>query len=328
MGTTILYHTWEPGLEDNYETSGGGAMWTKYLFKKLQENGFSIVYLKPNEEFDYSHIDMAIFCWRWLLPNLPQYAERNALYDRQNKLIEWCIRHKIPFLVHDQDLKMTFEEQDWVRSNGGHIATPSLFPEHGEIQLHYPNPYLFGEIPSRQVDQLVYVGNNYERMEQAVRFFNDFSFHCHTVVFGNWMETGPGRDPKLIRTLFPWVAFGGRLPQTRVIDVLSKSRATVLLHKPEYGYRGFVTIRWAEAASAGCLPFIPVEFALSGKYIHSLSGLRVSGGSQMLQRYNSIDNEERIQLINEFREFVQRTMKWEKWAETIERIIHGYRFYA
>lgn len=323
----ILWHTWEPGLEGNDLTSGGGGAWTRFLFRKFNEHNWKVEWFEHDAPMlersfmTYKPIDIAVFCWRWELPNLPQYETRNRARERQNFLIQWCIDRKIPFMVHDQDLKMTFEERDWVWKNHGHIFTPSFYPEFGELSLHFPNPYTFGPMPTRTDDTLVYVGNHYERLDQAARMTNGFAENVHTMFFGNWMERGPGRDPDEVRRRMPHVVFPGRLDQNRILDILGNARATILLHKEEYGPRGFVTIRWAEAAAAGVLPFIPEEFDLPSKWVPLLEGLRVSRGSEMLQRYITMSEDERIDLIIQFRNLVNQYMSHEEWLKTIERIV-------
>lgn len=324
----VLWHTWEPGLSGNDMTSGGGGAWTRFLFKQFENHGWSIDYFKHDDPPIFLGwrpaipIDFAVFCWRWELPNLNQYISRNIAYERQNKLIHWCIQNEVPFMVHDQDLKMTFEESDWVLSNGGRIFTPSFFPEFREMSLHFPNPYAFYKIPTNTIDQLTYIGNNYERLEQAMKYTSGFANNVHTVFYGNWLEEGIGRNPKVVRDCLPHVVFPGRLDQSRIIDILASSRATILLHKPEYGPRGFTTIRWAEAAAAGVLPFIPDEFELPDKWVPLLEPLRVSGGPEMLQRYITMPREQRIELIKQFRSLVSQYMTHEPWIQTIERIVN------
>lgn len=320
----ILYHTWEPGLSGKHDTSGGGGLWTTFLFEKIRQSGHNISWFNADDPMIEKNwkpaipVDVFVFCWRWLLPNLPQYAERNLAYDRQNVLIEWCIRNKVPFLIHDQDLKMTMEERDWVKSNGGVIATPSFFPEHGEISLHFPNPYFFYDETNVWSNQLIYIGNNYERMDQTVKYIDEFSKHIHTVFYGNWVELGFGRKPEEIRAKLPHVSFGGRLPQTEVVSMLARSRATIMLHKPEYGPRGFTTIRWAEAAAAFTLPFIPAEFALPKQYMPSLKPLIVSDASELLERFNHIDIDKRRKLIGHVRTLVSRFMSSKPWITQLE----------
>lgn len=326
--SVILYHTWEPGLSGNDMTSGGGGLWTKFLFEEFKKAGHHVYWFTHDAPQIDKHwqpvikTDAAIFCWRWLLPNITQYEERNRAYDRQNLLIHWCIRNKVPFLIHDQDLKMTMEERDWVQSSGGVIATPSFFPQgHNEISLHFPNPYTFSDERRAWSNQLIYIGNNYERMDQTIKYVGEFSKHIHTVFYGNWVELGFGRKPEEIRAKLPHVSFGGRLPQKDVVSMLSRSRATIMLHKPEYGPRGFTTIRWAEAAAAFTLPFIPVEFALPSQYIPSLKPLIVSDASEMLKRYEKIDDDNRTKLIGHVRTLVNNFMSAKPWIIQIERMI-------
>lgn len=334
----IFWHTWEPGLHGDFMTSGGGAAWTSYLWNAFNKAGHDVHWLEPwakNKdggpiwELDFP-IDVAVFCWRWRLPNEEKYEERNKVFERQTRLISWCVQHKIPFMVHDQDLKMTEPERDYVRRHGGIIATPSFYPNKGEIMLHYPNPYgLENEIHMFPRNKLVYVGNNYERLGQTIRLITAFSEKVETIFYGNWTESSGGRSFESIKALFPKVIFPGRLPQPDLLKVLRHSRATVLLHKPEYGPRGFMTIRWAEAAAAGTIPFIPVEFALPEQWIPLLEPLRVSGGTEMLEKYARLfDEQKRLDVIENIRKFVAQYMVVEQWLIVLERLKNRDTFYT
>lgn len=327
MTKTILWHTWEPGLEENEMTSGGGAAWTKFLWKKLEENGYNIYWFDSTATHPFDKgwqpavtIDVAVFCWRWKLPDESQYRQRNMIFERQNVLLKWCYENHVPVLIHDQDLKMTPSQRDSIISHGGVIATPSFFPDTNEISLHFPNPYNISTYFNNKIDQLVYVGNNYERLDQAVKYIHDFSAEVNTIFYGNWIEPGPGRNPEMVKSLLPHVVFGGRLPQSSILNVLGKAKGTIMLHKEEYGPRGFTTIRWAEAAASSTLPFIPNEFKLPPLYKPLLNRLRVSDSTEMLSVYKSITKQDRFTLVTILQGFVSRYMGYEQWIKQFERM--------
>jgi hypothetical protein len=332
----ILWHTWEPGLTGNFKTSGGGGAWTSFLWDYLSKHGNEIYAPHHDDEKTLEpewepkvKIDVAVFCWRWRFPNKEKYKERNLIFERQNRLISWCVRNKTPFMVHDQDLKMTEPERDYVRRHGGIIATPSLFPESGEIMLHYPNPYpLNYRLHKDPLNELVYIGNNYERLSQMIKLVTDFSKQVTTVFYGNWVEESDERSSFAIRKLFPNILFPGRLPQNVLIDRLRESRATVLLHKMEYGPRGFMTIRWAEAAAAGTIPFIPAEFKLPELWSNRLQQLRVSNSSEMLWAYKNIRIDQWEYLMGDFRLFIDQFMTPHQWIIVLERLKNHDTFYT
>lgn len=324
----ILYHTWEPGLVGNQISSGGGGAWTRFLFQQFAYAGHNVYWFPHTSELDKDwkppfKIDVAIFCWRWKLPDEPRYEERNRLYRRQYGLINWCYYHSVPFLVHDQDLKMTKEDRWMVEQLDGKIATPSLFPEPGEIMLHYPNPYLLPLQHNSPGTGLVYIGNNYERMDQTVRMLQVPSTYMRTLLYGNWMEPAAGgrMPPEEVEKLLPDVVFPGRLDQDAVIEVLSQAAATVMLHKPEYGPRGFTTIRWAEAVAADVLPFIPSEFRLPERFRRSLAPLVVSNGDELLYNLARIKLDDRERLLDELHKFVIVHMRPDTWLQLLERMV-------
>lgn len=327
----ILWHTWEPGLTGNHSTSGGGGVWTQHLFDAFNKAGHQIEWFTADapmigEQWEPAMpIDVAIFCWRWAFPDIEKFETRNIAYKRQIKLIDWCVNHKIPFMVHDQDLKLSEFERTWIEWNNGLIAIPAFFPRKRETMLHYPNPYQYMSIDScllEDNDTLIYVGNNYERMEQTVRLLSFPSLSANVAVYGNWMEPGgPERSsPREVKLMLPHVNFMGRLSQTNVIETLHGANATFMLHKPEYGPLGFTTIRWAETAAAGILPIIPDEFRLPKQFEKRFEPVRVISGFDVMQKLNEINYVKRVEIIEALRELVSIYMTADKWLDCIERI--------
>lgn len=323
----IYWSTWEPGLSGNQMTSGGGAVWTKYLFEEFRNAGHFVY--SPNHIFTFesdldSHFgkySVMVFCWRWQFPQEPYYQDRNTVYENQMRLIKFCGDRDIPFIVHDQDLKMTKKDEQFVTSNHGLITEPSFYPPGHRISLHFPNPYPTS-IPTESGGRgLVYIGNNYERMEQTVKFLGRFSEERVVTVYGNWLEEGKGRaTPDEVKRALPLVNFKGRLSQMDVIPVLRNAKATILLHKPEYGPRGFVTIRWAEAAAANIIPFIPQEFRIPLAYQKLLEPLQVIDSQDLLRKYNSITSQLKEEMIDNFKVLVYRYMSAKPWIQLLERI--------
>lgn len=327
---TILWSTWESSLDNSASlSSGGGGSWSKFLFKALNEHDYNVHWTTANdpkwkqtfESMKKFDINMAIFCWRWKFPDEPHFASRNMAYERQNAWINYCITNKIPFIVHDQDLKMLNSERAFITDNGGEIYTPSLFPAKGEGALHFPNPYHMRKPTYWSANQLIYVGNNYERMEQFTRLLQGFSSHVSTRVFGNWLEPSNTRlSPERLKEAFPHIIFGERLNQDVVIDLLFNSRATVMLHKPEYGPRGFMTLRYAEAAAAGTVPFIPAEFILPSTYMTMFDEIRVHNSEEMTDKYMALTPKRRIEISEAFVTFVSKYQTFQPWLDIIERL--------
>lgn len=259
---TAAWHTWEPGLYTKENTSAGGAVWIKFLWRYLAKQTIRVVDLYPLQKQTPPPVDVAIFCWRWDFPDNERYGERHRAYVRQMQLIEWYTEHKTPIIIHDEDYMMAPADLKRLQEIGATLTEPSLKPREGFKSLHFPYP--FGRTPvnaRRKEPGLVYIGNNYGRYDQFKRYFGQRFKTFKPVVYGNWLEAGIDREsPEQVRADFPNVMFPGRLPQADVIATMSEFPATVQLAKPEYCEHGFLTIRWAEAVAANCVGLVPTDF--------------------------------------------------------------------
>lgn len=274
----LLWHTWEPAMvSENTAASSGGGMWMKFLFSKLTADGHNILWpvsakdkgIRPfsSKPVDYmkavADCDVAVFAWRW---EMPDYPERNELFTRQMEMIEAAFAIGKRVIVHDQDHMITSSQRDWLLASGAQIYEPAFAPFEGSQTLMFPYNFSFG--PTKRAStsaDIVYVGNNYGRTAQIAQIIEGLELKVD--FYGNWLERSPLREsPEAIKWLLPNVNFKGRLPQEKIAKVLGNAKATVHFCKPSYAKNGFVTIRWAEAADAGTMAFIPSGFALPDKW--------------------------------------------------------------
>jgi hypothetical protein len=335
----IGWSTWEPGLVSPKPTSAGGAAWTSYLFDTFRHNGHNVVMMQGSaagvhtviDDADLLGLDVAVFCWRW---PMPEYPERQRAYERQMQLIHMLGRAKIPMLIHNQDHKMTASDRELVKEYDGVIAAPQfvLEGEHrADMTLFFPNPYWRGQYQFWGVrpTTFAYVGNNYERFEQVVAYIQQFSAYYKTDFYGNWMEPGPGREsPEYVRAVLPHVNFHGRLPQDRVIETLSQADTTMHFAKDSYLRHGFITLRWAEAAAANTIAFVPYDMHLPSEYyrLYSRYGLTPRDSSELMEAIEWIRREQTWPEILDLQwRFVQEFMGVEQWLETIEHITNNRR---
>lgn len=209
-------------------------------------------------------VEVAFFYWRWPMPE-PKYADRHQAYLNQISYITAYLNLGIPVIVFDGDHKISDEEVRGLVEMGVRVYAPELLPGPGKRTLMYP--HLFDTHTKRTTPTFTrrpyyvgYVGNNYERYEQARRLLGGHDAP-DSHIWGNWLDEGPGREaPETVKRDFPRARFHGKLPNDQVISALAKSWSTVHLAKPSYCDRGFVTIRWAEAVLAGTFGFVPSEF--------------------------------------------------------------------
>lgn len=332
--TTIGWHCYEPGLQNpGALTSAGGAKWTSFLFKKLKDEGHTVVWLgdglAPENTIQGKVKDCQVLVlpWRW---SMPDYPERERAYSRQFSILDTAEMYHIPVLVHDEDYKISDADAKFLKRIKAKIARPELYPQRGVISLIFPNPYIGPAaqlpLPGMPKIDLTYVGNNYERYEQAKTFIQKFSFKYRVAMYGNWLEQSANREtPERVHTDFPNVYFGGRLAQQKVIDVLQKSVTTIHLFKPEYEHAGFVTIRWAEANAAGCPAFVPSTFHLPMGIASKLRqcGFLVNSADDMIRSFDSMDQDRLEQARYIFSDFVSKYMSADRWLEVITNVKMG-----
>lgn len=267
---------WSPGLIGDFSTADPSWIWLVPLFKLLRRNGYEPCWLDPTTSVDglsaatVSDVDL-IFCyWRWQLPNTERYRPRNAAYDFQMKALNEAFEFQKPVIVFDGDLKIDLDQRFWLLSNGARLVMPAFYPLDGYETLFYPMVYPEGSYDPHGRHGIVYVGNNYERYDMALKYMSwprskrgAGTSDPHFTIYGNWMDPSPYREsPEQIAFDFPYAKFPGYLDQRDTIKTLSKARATVHIAKPEYADIGFIALRWFEAVAAGTPAFVPDEWHL------------------------------------------------------------------
>lgn len=332
----VAWNTWEPGLNGNGSTSGGGAIWTRYLWKQLdRHHNIGVVNISGRPNLVGTNFDAAVFCWRWNFPRGIGYDERADAYEKQMHLLDECYRAGIPIIVHDQDHKIG-SDLTHLRSLGAHIYEPSLAPRDGVGSLLFPYPFGRPIAPKMsdyrtRLHSMSYVGNNYERYPQFVEYFGGEKWKTPPTpfysgdfvqwgpsVWGNWLESSPLREtPERVMRDNPNVHFLGRLDQSMVQEVMAASFATIHFAKPSYNSAGFVTIRWAEAVAAGCIGAIPEEFNTLGQMKELVvSPSTIEAWTDRVVR----DYEFRMQLMEMQTDFVLGTMTVAPWASTLRGV--------
>ena len=335
----IWWHTFEPSLTDgNWKTACAGGQWTKALWNTFDEMpGTQVTNVSVGEDtikcptLDRASAggpppDCIVLVWRW---NMPGYPQRCAAWERQNELLDYAYKHEVPVLIHDEDLQWDNGVNDPIdnlvefKAAGIPMALtmPAFYPPKGYETLHFP--YAFRDSvhdvwsPTR-VYKRSYIGNNYGRYEQA----KEWLARTECDVWGNWMDPHPDRQsPENVKVTFgPKVTFHDRLDQRYVKQVLGRSISTVHLAKPDYCTYGFIALRWAEAAFAGCLAFVPDEYYLPKHWWLAFP----SEKGIWRQDWNDISFEERFiysQRVNEQQLLVAKEMSHFAWVKRISDLI-------
>ena len=253
----ILFHTYAG------KPSSVGGTWVQILKANIAQDGFR-VHDVSSPTADAEAVDrmlstkpsLIILYWRWPMDER-RYPDRQQAYERQLDLLDYAIDSKTSVLIFDGDLQPGAEEAtELLRMAGCNVklAAPMLFPKRGYIRLMYPMSHRLPTFVPKMYD-FCYIGNNYGRYEEMVEvlsrpFFEGKRNH----VFGNWLNLSDEREkPEQVKVDFPYVNFNPPVPPESVTDLLARARFTYHFGKPEYNECGFMTMRWQEAASAGCL---------------------------------------------------------------------------
>lgn len=340
----IWWNTFEPALTDgNWNTACAGGQWTKALWKSFEdlanttitnvsvkESGIKCPTLDQANEGGPPP-DVIVLVWRWDMGD--KYPMRTEAWHRQNELLNYALKHKVPVLIHDEDCQWQGGVNDPRADYAEFIAAgvpmaltmPAFYPPVGYETLHYP--YAFRDMQHATWDNTRayprgYVGNNYGRYEQAVEWLGG----TRSDVWGNWTDPHPDRQSaeQLAVDFGDGVRFHGRLDQRQLTDVLEQCVTTVHLAKPEYCSYGFLALRWAEAAFAGTLAFIPEEFRLPRSWY------QVFPDDQKLFKgdwhdLNYMDRYIFQQRVNEQQLIIHDTMSHHAWAKRIYELLEEKR---
>ena len=269
---------WSPGLIGDFSTADPSWIWLLPLFDLLKSNDIQPCWLDPSTEVEglvkatVKEVDM-IFCyWRWQLPDTERYRPRNEAYAFQMKALTEAFSSNTPVIVFDGDLKIDLEQHRWLLQSGARLVMPAFYPLEGYETLFYPMVYSEGSYDPTGRNGVVYIGNNYERYDMAVKYMSwpRYSYKGMSkamdpkfTIYGNWVDPSPYREsPEQVRADFPNALFPGYLDQRLVIETLAKAKATVHIAKPEYASIGFIALRWFEAVAAGTPAFVPVDWHL------------------------------------------------------------------
>lgn len=323
MAKRIVWSGWEPSLVGGDAlTSAGSASATRYIWDQLYAEGIKVVPAVDESPVlpPLDGVDGVVFYWRWHIPG-ERYIQRNNSVKRQWALIRWCHEHGVKFLIHDQDREINYDYMvDYIKERGGVITAPLLNPPEGVRRLMYPDPFPHTRSTvdyDYRNEELVYIGNNYDRYEQFTRLLAPAAKLLHVRMYGNWLEPSAVRQSKeQITQDAPFVKFYDRMPQAGVIDRLEQARYTMHLARPIYCDEGFVTIRWAEAVAAGCLAFIPGEFYP----INELKSSYVYTPEELLERISYMKRSGFEEMVAAQRSWVECNMTIEPWLSMIKAL--------
>lgn len=239
-------------------------------------------------------------------------------YFIQNCLIEYCRTRDVRLIIFDLDYKIDIFDFTRMYEMGVDVSVLELGDKWTPLEAdrkvnRFRKVYIpfdwnhiddFSINPT-PVDDMVYVGNRYER-DWCIDKYIPNCLGRKITVYGNWNEGG--RDSE---TRWPNIHFGRRIQTSDMRTVYSNSLVTILLAKKEYCRYHFMTARIIEAIFYGTVPLFIAEYGAdtikeyAGKYAMLLT---VHNSNEVLQRIDYFRNnlKERYIII----EYLRRKLKF------------------
>ena len=247
------------------------------------------------EEYWYeSGLDKADFIlheWRFKIPGrntreafCGDYINFQPDLRIQEMLISFCKKNNVKLVIFDLDYKMTSDdynalkimEIDFKIIELGHAYENGAFDNGYHIEIPF-NWYVmmseYNDSTSHKEDDIIYVGNQYERDGSFKKYFGN----TRAAIYGKWFKDLDD---------YKKCAFFGRIHPAQIPAAYSKALATVLIAKPEYYKNSFMTARLLEAVFYGAVPFFAEEYGKStiAKYAGDFYSFLTVTSSDDLQR--------------------------------------------
>ncbi len=302
------------GLIAHYLTMGHEVFWvqdgTPSCGQKLCWSYKDVDILKSNQ------IDVLLVMWRWPMPQVP---DRHLAYLRQQQLISDAFSSGIRVIVHDQDHQVGAADAAYLSTRGAVLTAPELAPRIGFRKLMYATDVSLWPWPSNyrtfagKERTAVYVGNNYRRFHQTQRLLGSDWFQ--TTFYGNWLKLASDRQsPEEILAAFPKGVFHDWVDQSQVLETIRTGFLTVHLAPPDYCDCGFMALRFIEAAKAGVLGLVPIEFVGADALPKALF---VSTSDDVAYRLGSLTSVDYQYLLDAQRQFVAQESGFDQWDQIL-----------
>ncbi len=242
-------------------------------YAKIKEPKYAIEFNAQNLEFP--DVDVVLLEWR-MSTRYNQLAQDDPEFEPdlllQKAILEHYTAKGVPIVCLDLDYKMTEQddklfhfvfEPGFKRGKDHHIDVPYVLEDLNQFQQEKPR------------NEIVYIGNRYERDEAFDQFFGkDPGSSIEFKIFGNWLERGKDSQER-----WPHVKFHDRIQPYQIRDAYKYALCTPLLLKDEYNKNGFMSIRLIESLLFGTIPVLPDQFQSPFEY----QLLRVKDETEMVE---------------------------------------------
>lgn len=264
----------------------GGSAFEHSLTKKFYEDIEAYWYRSGLDEADF-----ILHEWRFPIAGrntseafYRDYIDFQPDLRIQDMLIDFCAKNNVQLVIFDLDYKMTNDDYDALKRMAINFKIIELGHayENGAIDngYHVEIPFNwnvmmteYNDNTSHKEDDIIYVGNQYERDESFKKYFGN----TRAAIYGKWFKDLDD---------YKQCAFFGRIHPAQIPAAYSKALATVLIAKPEYYRNSFMTARILEAVFYGTVPFFAEEYGSDtiAKYAGDFASFLVVNDGDDLQR--------------------------------------------
>lgn len=299
------------------------------LIDALNARGHAVLWLQrmrestPYAGLRYCHDDVAVGSYpdldvlfiehRW--PTYKNIGDNPIEPDlkTQSALLQHYCALGVPVIMWDTDLKITHDDElAWPNII---IADPTLRTRRlSRTRIYLPfwtDWKLMFDQPCTHSYEYVYIGNNYERDDQFMKYYvmpakRLRQLGMQTTVCGNWLERSPERrDPSIIIASTHDVAFRGRLSFNRSMSLLNDSICTTHITKQLYCELGFVSPRYLEALACWSIALVPCEFSCGSVIGDRFMVRNAEDVVEHAVTYHSMDADARASVVTSQREHMR-----------------------
>lgn len=277
---------------------------------------------------DLPEVDFVFLEYRWPIQGRNTGVEKADPHytpdlDRQQEIICHYAAKGVPILVWDKDQQLDTLPPE-LSGPKVHIFEPSLHPKFHRTSLLFPADSVRLDKALSGLDnysratrsrKLVYVGNQYDRDESFKKYYIQAAeAGVHLDVFGKWSSDA-----------FMSIAssFHGRIAYADVQSIYADSFCHVVIAPDRYYKNGQYTQRVFESIWAGCIPLVPLGYALKELIYPEL--LWVRDGKEVAEKITQLQQLTDKELVDIMRTIIVNLKKYFLPVQQSSTILKAYR---
>lgn len=317
--------SWSYFGDNNPDSPSGANFYMSSIILECKKRGWEVFWMQPNRDAEFAEVkfenflpkerkeayeytkfvhelaipvlDILLIEWRWPIEgrNFGTCIEDNYTPDLkiQRQLLDMYKDTGTKIVVWDQDYKIANDAFELLYKIKAKIIETSVIPMSQRHRCHVPFDFsLFSHVDLHgdTRDEIVYIGNNYERSEKHIDIVDAAADLIPTSFYGNWLKYNNDCLSK-----YASIEFKKRLTKAEFGHAMSTALLVPLLAKKEYFEHGFMTARILEALYFGALPVGFRDF--NGIEFYVIPELIISNKKELVELYDRINGD--IQLYRD-----------------------------